>query len=57
MATFAYTAIDGTSGREDSGVIAGDSESQVVAELKSRGLFPIQIAVEKKETDDPSSNA
>ncbi len=43
MPTFAYIAIDGNTGREDRGEITGDSESEAVAELKSRGLYPTQM--------------
>ncbi|GAB5562132.1 MAG: type II secretion system F family protein [Synoicihabitans sp.] len=47
MPQFTYVAIDGNSGREDRGVLAGESEAQVIAELKSRGLFPTQLRVEE----------
>lgn len=43
MATFQYTAIDGNTGREDRGAVEADSESEAVADLKSRGLYPTRI--------------
>lgn len=56
MPSFTYTAIDGTSGREDRGVVVGDSEARVIADLKSRGLFPTQVALEKIESADVSAS-
>jgi len=43
MPTYAYVAIDGATGREDRGAVAGGSEAEAVAELKSRGLYPTQL--------------
>lgn len=49
MPSFTYIAIDGNSGREDRGEVVGDSEAQVIADLKSRGLFPTQVATKETE--------
>jgi type IV pilus assembly protein PilC len=46
MPNYAYIAIDGSTGREDRGSVAGDSEAAAVAELKSRGLYPTQLTPE-----------
>ena len=54
MPNFIYTAIDGTSGREDRGVMVGETEAQVIADLKSHGLFPTQVTVEKVKSEDLS---
>lgn len=55
MPSFAYIAIDGNSGREDRGSLSGDSEAQVIADLKARGLYPTQITLETSEATAPES--
>ena len=50
MPTFAYTAIDTTSGRERRGVLESGTAEQATSTLKSRGLAPIALEVSAPKT-------
>ncbi len=43
MASFHYTAIDGTTGRQDRGSVAAATQAEAVVTLKARGLYPTQV--------------
>ncbi len=45
MPTFAYTAIEASSGRERSGTLECTSAEQATADLKARGFAPMSLAV------------
>ncbi len=53
MPAYTYIAIDGKTGKEERGDIAGDSEAAVVAELKGRGLYPMQLDRQIEAGDSP----
>lgn len=55
MSAFEYTAIDGE-GREQRGILEGDTARQVRQQLRDQGLTPLNVAaaVERARRDSPS---